>query len=343
MKKRQWKRLLILTMAATLASTNICSFADEIESRKMSILQVTGREAYVTKNAAKMTAVGGMKLGEGNQVSTGKASYVYIETDHDKTLKLDDYTTVEIEKASAKSLKLTLTNGELFFNVEQPLKADEELSFQAAQTSMSIRGTSGIFVYHWNTLTFYLIEGTVEWDLGDGQTLTIQAGQKVELVRQTGEETPGSETEAQFVLKQVSSFHWSELSMEQLKTVLENKDHLDLSAIGLDSEEEQAKAEAAVQEYEALKKAQEEEAKAKAAALKAKRKRSRERSSHHRENPPISNDTVDEPDSGSEDTGSIDKEFPSDEDTPEADAPPEEEVPEEGASGSEMQPPADYA
>lgn len=244
---------MVLAVLAACLSANLCSFADDTESRKLSILQVSGEETYVMKKAPRrLTAVAGMNLGEGNQVSTGKASSIYIEADDDKTLKLDNNTMVDIEKASAKSLKLTLQKGKLFFNVEKPLGEDEELQFKAAHTSMSIRGTCGIFMFYPETLTFYLIEGNVLWNIGNNQDLELHAGQKVELVRDWGDDMPGPGSDAGYVLKAISTFHWTELDAAILKTVLENRDHLDLSAIGLNSQEELERAESIVEEQERL-------------------------------------------------------------------------------------------
>ncbi|MCI5648349.1 MAG: FecR domain-containing protein [Fusicatenibacter sp.] len=251
--KSKWRKILVLAMLATCLSANLCSFADDTESRKLSVLQVDGEETYVMKKAPRrLTAVAGMNLGEGNQVSTGKASSIYIEADDDKTLKLDSNTVVDVEKASAKSLKLTLQKGKLFFNVEKPLGEDEELQFKAAHTSMSIRGTSGIFMLSPETLIFYLIEGDVSWDLGNGQNLELHAGQKAELMRDWGNDIPGPGSDAKYVLKTNGTFHWTELDVTLLKIVLENRDHLDLSAIGLDSQEELERAESIVEEQERL-------------------------------------------------------------------------------------------
>ena len=251
--KSKWSKILVLAVMAACLSANLCSFADDTESRKLSILEVSGDEAYVKKNAPRrLTAVAGMNLGEGNQVSTGKASSIYIEADDDKTLKLDNNTMVDIEKASAKSLKLTLQKGKLFFNVEKPLGEDEELQFKAAHTSMSIRGTCGVFMFYPETLTFYLIEGNVLWNIGNNQNLELHAGQKVELVRDWGDDMPGPGSDAGYVLKEISTFHWTELDAAILKTVLENRDHLDLSAIGLNSQEELERAESIVEEQERL-------------------------------------------------------------------------------------------
>ena len=252
--KRKWSKILVLAVMAACLSANPCSFADDTESRTLSILEVSGNEAYVKKNApGRFAAVAGLNLGEGNQVSTGKASSIYIKADDDKTMKLDNNTSVDVEKASAKSLKLTLKKGKLFFNVEKPLGEDEELQFKAGQTSMSIRGTSGVIKYHPDVLCYYLLEGKVFIVLGNDQSLELHAGQKAELVRDWGDDTPGPGSEAGYVLKEIGAFHWTELDTTILKTILENREHLDLGAIGLDSQEELERAEAVLEEQERLK------------------------------------------------------------------------------------------
>lgn len=256
--KMKWKRLVALTAAATMLSSNLCAFAEDTESRRLSVLQVDGKEAYVMKKTSKkLTAAAGMKLGEGNKVSTGKDSYIYIEADDDKTLKLDTNTMVDVEKASPKTLKLTLRNGKLFFNVDKPLADDEELEFHAAHTSMSIRGTSGYYIYSPAGLTFYLIEGKVHWKFGENDSIEMSAGQVIEFERDWGDSKPGPGSDAGYVLKGCRSFTWRDLDAERLKTILENRDKVDLSAIGLDSEKELELAQTVIDAYEELKKAEE--------------------------------------------------------------------------------------
>ena len=247
---KKGKKIAVTALAAAFFSISISSLAEEIESRKLSILETSGENVFVVKaNDRKIKAAKGMGLGPGNEVSTGKFSKIYIEADKDKVIRLDELTDVEISKASAKSLKLTLKNGDLFFNVDKPLSADEDMTFEAAHTSMSIRGTSGIFSFNPLKMEFYLVEGNVSWDLGDGTVVELKAGEAIELERDWGDQPMGPGAEVVYTLKSQAPFDWTDLNEEGLAALMENKALLDLTSIGLDTEEEFLQAEKQVEEY----------------------------------------------------------------------------------------------
>ncbi len=234
--KFQWKRFVVLSLAAAFLGANLIAMAEEsAESRRISILSVSGEEAYVIRGGSReVKAVGGMPLGQGSQVRTGLETTAYLEADDDKVIKLDSSTIVDISKASSKKLKITLKSGELFFNVKKPLAEDEELRFDAAQTSMSVRGTSGLLKKTENSLEAYLVEGTVQWNIGN-QTVELSKGQKANLKRVSGEALEGNGMNSAYELDSVEAFDWQDLDAMGLEAVLEQGDSLDLSAIGLDS------------------------------------------------------------------------------------------------------------
>ena len=222
--KIKWKKLLVILLAAALFAVNIKTFADEAESRRFSVLSVNGNEAFLTRNSKEVKATAGLPVGQGNIVRTGANTKIYLETDDSKTLRLDADSKAEITKSSSKLLKITLLEGTLFFNVDKPLKDDEEMNFNAAQTSMSIRGTSGLITITKEELLLYLIEGTINWNLGP-QTITITPGQKVTL-----KSIPGQNT---YQLQSIENFTWEDLSLFGLETILEQINNLDLTAIHL--------------------------------------------------------------------------------------------------------------
>lgn len=254
----QWKKLIVLSMAATLIGVNMVSLAEEsAQSRRFSVLSVSGDEAYVTRGTAKeVKATAGMPLGQGSQVRTGALTSVYVEADDDKTMKLDSNTKAEITKVSSKSLKITLKSGEMFFNVEKPLKAGEELTFDAAQTSMSIRGTSGVLGFYGTSLQFFLIEGQVQWNVGN-ETVSMEAGQTAVLVPDSGQVLEANGMSSAWQLQSVEGFDWGDLSPLGLEAVLEQRESLDLSAIGLGSREAWLKASQQLQEMKQEKEAKE--------------------------------------------------------------------------------------
>ena len=189
--KIKWKKIAVIAMIIATLGVSISALAEEIESRKLAIIQVEGTEAQIEKpNGGKFKAIKGMSLGQGNKVFTGKDTYVYVTADDDKTFKMDDNTTIAVTKASSKTLNVELQKGELFFNVEKPLGADEELNFRAANTAMSIRGTSGWLRYGTKDMEFFLVEGKVSWKIDETEVM-LNAGDRVVLERDWGGQTPG--------------------------------------------------------------------------------------------------------------------------------------------------------
>ena len=246
------KKLVVLALAATFFGVSISSLAEEIESRKLSILEANGNHTYVKKaNGREFKAIKGMGLAQGNVVITGKDSKIYIEADEDKVIRLDEKTIVEISKASAKSLKLKLNSGNLFFNVDKPLGSDEDMTFEAAHTSMSIRGTSGVFSFNPLKMEFFLVEGSVEWDLGDGNIVEIKAGEAIQMERDpsTIPLGPGADAEAIYTFTKKVPFQWTDLDDDGLEAIMENRALLDLTSIGLDTPEEIKQAAEKVEEY----------------------------------------------------------------------------------------------
>ncbi len=243
--KKNWKKLLVLSAAAGLLAANISAMADQTsaESRKLSVLSVEGDEAYVVRGSVReIKATAGIPLGQGSRVRTGEDSSMYLEADDDKIIKLGDHSQAEITKASAKKLKLTLKSGDLFFNVDKPLKADEELRFDAAQTSMSIRGTSGFLQFDGDAILLYLLEGHVDWTIGN-ETVSLNPGEGASVVRGTGDQLSVSSMNSAYTVQSVAPFDWKDLDESSLRTLLENRDRVDLSAIGLGHPEAQEEAE----------------------------------------------------------------------------------------------------
>lgn len=246
------KKLVVLALAATFFGVSISSLAEEIESRKLSILEANGNYTYVKKaNGREFKAIKGMGLAQGNEVITGKDSKIYIEADEDKVIRLDENTIVEISKASAKSLNLKLHSGNLFFNVDKPLGSDENMTFEAAHTSMSIRGTSGVFSFNPLKMEFFLVEGSVKWDLGDGNIVEIKAGEAIQMERDASTLPlgPGADAEAIYTFTKKVPFQWTDLDDDGLEAIMENRALLDLTSIGLDTPEEIKQAADKVEEY----------------------------------------------------------------------------------------------
>ena len=232
MRRKQIGAAAVFLIALIFLGVNIAAVADDLvgEARSLSVLSVSGDEAVVMRGANReIKAAAGMPLGQGTKAKTGAGTNMYLQADEDKTIKMGSSTLVEITKASAKKLGITLKSGEIFFNVEQKLADDEEMIFHAAQTSLSIRGTSGFLIQEpGGETTLFLLEGMVEWSAGE-ETITLEAGQ-------TGTYVPARDMRGDS-LKNEGDFQWEDLDAFCLETLLNDISGIELGDFGLTSDQ----------------------------------------------------------------------------------------------------------
>ena len=232
MRRKQIGAAAGFLIALIFLGVNIAAVADDLvgEARSLSVLSVNGDEAVVMRGANReIKAAAGMPLGQGTKAKTGAGTNMYLQADEDKTIKMGSSTLVEITKASAKKLGITLKSGEIFFNVEQKLADDEEMIFHAAQTSLSIRGTSGFLIQEpGGETTLFLLEGMVEWSAGE-ETITLEAGQ-------TGTYVPARDMRGDS-LKNEGDFQWEDLDAFCLETLLNDISGIELEDFGLTSDQ----------------------------------------------------------------------------------------------------------
>ena len=227
------KRLVVATLALGLLGANIKTMAEQAaESRRLSILSVKGENGFVIKGGTReIKATAGMPLGQGSKVKTGASSNLFLEADGDKVMKLDSQSVAEITGVSSKKLKITLKSGSLFFQVDRKLAEDEELTFDAAQTSMSIRGTAGLLSFKEKSLEFSLLEGSVDWTIGN-ETVAVEAGDKVVLKEVTdGLSLEKNGMNSIYELLEKKKLDWRELDDFGLETLLDQEGRMDLSVV----------------------------------------------------------------------------------------------------------------
>ena len=137
------KRITSLLLALTLAfSLCVPALAEDATGTTLRLEETTGTVKVKDAAGADKTARAGMRLYNGYTVETGASSSGYISLDDTKAVKLDASGKVEIKK-NGKKLEVSLTAGQLFFNVTEPLKADESLNIRTATMVTGIRGSFG--------------------------------------------------------------------------------------------------------------------------------------------------------------------------------------------------------
>lgn len=232
MRRKKIAAAAVLLIVLVFLGVNVMAVADEFagEARSLSVLSVSGDSATVTRGGGReVKAAAGMPLGQGSRAKTGSATNLYLKADEDKTIKLGSSTLVEIAKASSKKLGITLKSGEIFFDVEEKLAADEEMEFSTAQTSLSIRGTSGFLRTEENgQVLLHLLEGSVEWKAGE-KMISLDAGQ-------AGIYIPAQGMREEELVK-LDRFTWEDLSGFELETLLKDVQDIRKEDLGLNEDQ----------------------------------------------------------------------------------------------------------
>jgi hypothetical protein len=91
-------------------------------------------------------------------------------------------------RQEAAELELNLTQGSLFFNIAQPLDAEETLNIRTSTMVIGIRGTSGIVHASQAGIPdgIFVLDGSVTL-LYEGKEITVSAKHKAELIDDSGE------------------------------------------------------------------------------------------------------------------------------------------------------------
>jgi len=177
-KRRAWAALLTLalilgcvpgTLAAETAAT-------------VQLTKTEGTVGVSNRSGRNLSIREDMRIYNGYQLKTEEASYAWLNLDSSKFVKLDAVSELEVRK-DGKKLELLLNEGNLFFNVTEPLEEDETLNIRVSTMTMGIRGTCGWVktVDQW-TSRLYVLEGAVQASVtdpvtGQDKTETIAAGE----------------------------------------------------------------------------------------------------------------------------------------------------------------------
>ena len=130
-----------LTILLILCVTE-SAFADAATATTMKLEAVTGTVTVKNASGVAQTVRDGMRLYNGYAVSTAAASEAYISLDSSKAVKLGASGKIQI-KQSGKQLEVSVSAGELFFNVTAPLKTDESLNVRTSTMVTGVRGSFG--------------------------------------------------------------------------------------------------------------------------------------------------------------------------------------------------------
>ncbi|MBR4210777.1 MAG: FecR domain-containing protein, partial [Oscillibacter sp.] len=139
MKQRLASAALVLVL---LLCASESAFADTAAATTMKLEAVTGTVTVKNASGVAQTVRDGMRLYNGYSLSTAAASEAYISLDSSKAVKLGPSGKVQVKQAG-KQLEISVSAGELFFNVTAPLKTDESLNVRTSTMVTGVRGSFG--------------------------------------------------------------------------------------------------------------------------------------------------------------------------------------------------------
>jgi len=172
MKRTKRTRLLSSLLALVIALSIVPdAFAEETaKAATMQLMKTEGTVAVSSSSGRKLSLIEKMRLYNGYHIKTDEKSYAWINLDDAKLGKLDAVSELEVRK-SGKKLEMLLNEGNIFFNITDPLEADESLNIRTSTMTVGIRGTSGwAEVTDERTAEIYTLEGTVEVTVTDAVT-----------------------------------------------------------------------------------------------------------------------------------------------------------------------------
>lgn len=192
LKKVNLKRVLCALLASAMVVVPVTpASAATARATTMKLEKAEGSVTLKTQNGSARKITNGMRLYNGNALSTASSSYAYISLDSTKAVKLDQNSSATLRQ-NGQQLELLVKSGKMFFNVSQPLTEKENMNVRTSTMVTGIRGTCGVVEYvNVNKSRLYLLEGKVTLGSGENAT-TIYGGQTATVVLQPKKETDNS-------------------------------------------------------------------------------------------------------------------------------------------------------
>lgn len=170
------KNLKMYTPILLIALSMLLAACGNGSATSMRLKKAEGTVQVKDNKNKDLEARADLGLYSGYGVTTKKESYAWVELDSVKLAKLDASSKIGIEK-KGKDLTIQLREGNVFFNITEPLKDNETMTIRTATMAVGIRGTSGwIENPEDKSARIYLLEGKVKCD-SDKKSTDVAAGE----------------------------------------------------------------------------------------------------------------------------------------------------------------------
>ena len=133
---------LAIMILAIAGSTGIV-LAGDYTATTMRLLDYEGTVEIERPEGTSPADMKNIRMESGEAIITGDGSRASIGLDDSKVITLDENSRAEFTKGSGK-LELTLTKGQLLFDVQEKLKENESFDIKTSTMVIGIRGTIGV-------------------------------------------------------------------------------------------------------------------------------------------------------------------------------------------------------
>ncbi len=181
------KQLIIIGAVAAAVVIGVVLFIvlnnNSLKATTMKLLRMEGT-VTLEENGETKTVKENLRFKSGDAISTEVKSLVSVGLDDTKIVTLDEESRAEFQK-DGKNLELTLTEGQLFFNVTEKLDADASFNIRNSDMVVGIRGTSGVYtIDEYGRPALFLTDGVVEItatnpETKESKSITLKPGTRV--------------------------------------------------------------------------------------------------------------------------------------------------------------------
>ena len=182
------RRLIASVLCLLLAvSLSIPALANESTARNISIFEIDGENARLSRGAARSVVPRqGQRLSAGNTLITGRNTNIFLRLDNDSILKMDQLSRISVSSTSRNRLSLTVQSGNALVYAD-PQTARQPLETRIGNTSLTVRGTMYVIGRDMDgTLNIAMLSGSGDVngiELPAGSVITVSTEDNELLVR----------------------------------------------------------------------------------------------------------------------------------------------------------------
>jgi hypothetical protein len=171
MKKIIYILLAVLFLALQTACSSGTGGNAAGQARTVNVFETNGEHSYITRGQNRTTPRAGFRLTDRDVAATGGNSNMFLLLNAESIMKMDERSTVEINRVSPNLLSLTLVEGAIVADIKRESQ-DDIYEIRVGNVIMGVRGTSFIVEYRDAAPVIVMLEGN-----GDIDGVTLSAGE----------------------------------------------------------------------------------------------------------------------------------------------------------------------